>query len=187
MHIMARQQRAQSVRAFTPPAAAQFGAQVFVFVGTDAHTSPRLEETDLIRKLGCHSQGRLASSGGRVLVCCARPLRLRQKSTLLAARQVTFAEWACVASMSHGDAAISGMPENSGKQTRTNGNMTRHEIGRPRCGRNGTFSLIFRTVGAGGGGSSRTNIDFIDALAKCDTSGSIKRQRESSAAVAPVL
>ena len=167
---MARQQRAQSVRAFTPPAAAQFGAQVFVFVGTDAHTSPRLEETDLIRKLGCHSQGRLASSGGRVLVCCGRPLRLRQKS-----------------SMSHGDAAISGMPENSGKQTRTNGNMTRHEIGRPRCGRNGTFSLIFRTVGAGGGGSSRTNIDFIDALAKCDTSGSIKRQRESSAAVAPVL
>jgi len=158
------------VRAFTPPAAAQFGAQVFVFVGTDAHTSPRLEETDLIRKLGCHSQGRLASSGGRVLVCCARPLRLRQKS-----------------SMSHGDAAISGMPENSGKQTRTNGNMTRHEIGRPRCGRNGTSSLIFRTVGAGGGGSSRTNIDFIDALAKCDTSGSIKRQRESSAAVAPVL
>src|SRR6516164_11691428 len=167
---MARQQRAQSVRAFTPPAAAQFGAQVFVFVGTDAHTSPRLEETDLIRKLGCHSQGRLASSGGRVLVCCARPLRLRQKS-----------------SMSHGDAAISGMPENSGKQTRTNGNMTRHEIGRPRCGRNGTSSLIFRTAGAGGAGSSRTNIDFIDALAKCDTSGSIKRQRESSAAVAPVL
>ena len=82
MHIMARQQRAQSVRAFTPPAAAQFGAQVFVFVGTDAHTSPRLEETDLIRKLGCHSQGRLASSGGRVLVCCARPLRLRQKSSM---------------------------------------------------------------------------------------------------------
>src|SRR6516225_1759043 len=100
---MARQQRAQSVRAFTPPAAAQFGAQVFVFVGTDAHTSSRLKETDLIRKLGCHSQGRLASSGGRV--CCARPLRLRQKSTLLAARQVTFAEWACVAFMSHGDAA----------------------------------------------------------------------------------
>src|SRR6516164_2955959 len=95
---MARQQRAQSVRAFTPPAAAQFGAQVSVFVGTDAHTSSRLKETDLIRKLGCHSQGRLASSGGR-------PLRLRQKSTLLAARRVTFAEWACVAFMSHGDAA----------------------------------------------------------------------------------
>src|SRR6516162_6064351 len=101
---MARQQRAQSVRAFTPPAAAQFGAQVSVFVGTDAHTSSHLKETDLIRKLGCHSQGRLASSGGRVLVF-ARPLRLRQKSTLLAARQVTFAEWACVAFMSHGDAA----------------------------------------------------------------------------------
>src|SRR6516164_3875116 len=116
---MARQQRAQSVRAFTPPAAAQFGAQVFVFVGTDAHTNPRLEETDLIRKLGWYSQGRLASSGGRVLVCCARPLRLRQKSTLLAARTVTFAEWACVASMSHGDAECRRIAGNKREQMAT--------------------------------------------------------------------
>ena len=72
MHIMARQQRAQSVRAFTPPAAAQFGAQVFVFVGTDAHTSPRLEETDLIRKLGWYSQGWLQVAVGCL---CAVPGR----------------------------------------------------------------------------------------------------------------
>jgi hypothetical protein len=43
VHIMVRQQRAQSVRAFMPPAAAQLGAQVFAFVGTDP--TLRLKET----------------------------------------------------------------------------------------------------------------------------------------------
>ena len=39
VHIMVRQQRAQSVRAFTPtPAGVQFGTQVFALVGTDEHT-----------------------------------------------------------------------------------------------------------------------------------------------------
>jgi hypothetical protein len=37
---MARQQRAQSVRAFTPtPAAVQFGTPVFAVVGTNEHTN----------------------------------------------------------------------------------------------------------------------------------------------------
>ena len=39
VHIMVRQQRAQSVRAFTPTlAGVQFGTQVFALVGTDEHT-----------------------------------------------------------------------------------------------------------------------------------------------------
>ena len=136
---MARQQRAQSVRAFTPPAAAQFGAQVFVFVGTNAHKSLRLKETDLIRKAGLPFP-RAAGFKWRSGACVLCP------AAALTTKIIHVA----------GDAAISGMPENSGKQTRTNGNMTRHEIGRPRCGRNGTFSLIFRTVGAVGGGRTRT-------------------------------
>jgi len=44
VHIMVRLQRAQLVRAFTPPAAAQLGVQVFVFVGTNAHKSLRLKD-----------------------------------------------------------------------------------------------------------------------------------------------
>jgi hypothetical protein len=46
VHIMVRQQRAQSVRAFTPmPAAVQFGTQVFVLVGTDRHPTLHFNAT----------------------------------------------------------------------------------------------------------------------------------------------
>src|SRR5215469_8652782 len=69
---MVRLQRAQLVRAFTPPAAAQLGVQVFVFVGTNAHKSLRLKETDLIRKAGLPFP-RAAGFKWRSGVCALRP------------------------------------------------------------------------------------------------------------------
>jgi hypothetical protein len=45
--------------------------------------------------------------------------------------------------------------------------------------------LIFRTVGAGGGGRTDTNIDCIGDLAKCDNSWDINPQKESLTTVAP--
>jgi len=69
--IMVRQQRAQSVRAFTPPAAVQFGALVFAFAGTNALTTRRLRE-----EMTCGSWVPTPGAAGfkwRSGVCALRP------------------------------------------------------------------------------------------------------------------